>query len=127
MDHNAPLCRLKLCCTRRVLVSFKVGEARDKHVVWCGDCPCSAPKFYHQASPVGEGCLIENDQKIDVGIGPIGTVGHGSEQQDLGWIECGDDRGHEIGDPVMERSTSPLSVAVTRRVGDLLHVRRVPA
>jgi len=106
---------------------LEVVEARDEEVVWGGDGPCCAPEFDHQASPVGMGCVIENDEKIDVGVGPVGTVGHGTEQHDLRWVECSDDRGHEIGHPVLERSTSPLSVAVTARVGDLLHGRRVSA
>ena len=97
MDHDAVLCGLELRGAWQGMVAFEVIEARDEEVVWRGDGACRASELDHQASSIGVRCVIENDQQIDVGVGPIGAVSHGAEQHDSRRVECGDDRRHEIG------------------------------
>ncbi len=58
----------------------------------CCDRASSAPKPDHYAPTIGQWCVIEHDEKIDVGIGPVGPGGDGAEQNDADRIELGNQR-----------------------------------
>ena len=102
-------------------VAFEVGDARNEHVVWCGNGTGSAAQLHHFAATISKWRVVEHHEEVDVGVRAVGTSRYGTEENDPHRVKLGNERLDEFVSPGTQRPSSPDGVIVTHGVRDVLH------
>ena len=124
IDHGAMVGRFELCTSWNVAVPCEVVDAGHEYVVRCSDRSGCTAKLDHQSAPIGERGVAQHHEKIDIGVGSIGSISYGPVQDDALPIERAHDHIHELGHPLLQGTSGPYRTVVTHCIGDRNHKRK---
>jgi len=126
IDDDTVMCRLVLRRADGVAIALKVGHAGHQQIPWDVDSPGGATKLDHEITPPMSWCIVEHDQKIDIGVRPVSPISHRTEENDRRGLELFNDEGGDVLHPIAKNAATPRRFAVLDLVLQPLHDSMMP-